>query len=86
MFYYADHARKPAEALRIAEMEVARRKDVYTLDAYAWALHVNGRQAEASASMNRALAVGVKDPAVQARAAVISGKATGDVKKAAVAR
>jgi tetratricopeptide (TPR) repeat protein len=81
VFYYADHAGKPAEALRIAEMEVARRKDVYTLDAYAWALHVNDRHGEAREYMNRALAVGTKDPAVQSRAALVSAKATGDLEK-----
>jgi tetratricopeptide (TPR) repeat protein len=81
VFYYADHAGKPAEALRIAEMEVARRKDVYTLDAYAWALYLNSRHGEAREHMNRALAVGVKDPAMQSRAALISAKATGDLEK-----
>jgi tetratricopeptide (TPR) repeat protein len=81
VFYYADHAGKPAEALRIAEMEVARRKDVYTLDAYAWALHLNSRHGEAREHMKMALAVGVKDPAMQSRAALISAKATGDLEK-----
>jgi Flp pilus assembly protein TadD len=52
-------------------MEVARRQDVYTLDAYAWALHVNGRHREARESIGRALAVGIKDPEVLARADVI---------------
>jgi tetratricopeptide (TPR) repeat protein len=72
IFYYADYARKPAEALRIAEMEIARRQDVYTLDAYAWALHINNRNAEARRYMDRALNVGVKDPAVRSRAETIA--------------
>ncbi len=38
IFYYADHTSRPAEALRIARVEAARRHDVHTLDAYAWAL------------------------------------------------
>jgi Flp pilus assembly protein TadD len=71
IFYYANHAKRPAEALKIAQMEVERRQDVYTLDAYAWALHVNGKRQEARASMTRALEVGIKDPEVLARAAVI---------------
>jgi tetratricopeptide (TPR) repeat protein len=74
IFYYADHARKPAEALRVARLEVARRHDVYTLDAYAWALHRNNKSREAREYMERALAVGVEDPAVLSRAAIITGK------------
>ena len=72
IFYFANHARRPAEALRIAELEFARRQDVYTLDAYAWALHANNRHREARDVMNRALAVGIKDPEVLARAAIIA--------------
>jgi tetratricopeptide (TPR) repeat protein len=71
VFYYAGHSRKPAEALRIAQLEFARRKDVYTRDAYAWALHANGRTREAREQIDLALAVGIKDPEVLARAAVI---------------
>lgn len=72
IFYYADHAKKPAEALRIAKMEMERRQDVYTLDAYAWALHASGRGKEARETMDRALAVGIKDPTVLARAAAMT--------------
>jgi tetratricopeptide (TPR) repeat protein len=68
-FYYADHARRPAEALRVAQIEFDRRHDVYTLDAYAWALHANGRDAEARAQMERALAVGIRNPEILAHAA-----------------
>ena len=71
IFYYANHAQKPADALRIAEKEIARRQDVYTLDAYAWALHVNQRGGDAREQMARALAVGVRDPEVLARARII---------------
>ena len=61
IFYYADHARQPTKALRIAELERSRRHDVYTLDAYAWALHVNGRDTEAKQSVEAALKVGIQD-------------------------
>jgi tetratricopeptide (TPR) repeat protein len=61
IFYYADHANKPAKALEVAEREFARRHDVYTLDAYGWALHVNGRSEEARKQIETALAVGVRD-------------------------
>jgi Flp pilus assembly protein TadD len=76
IFYYANHARKPAEALKIAELEIARRQDVYTLDAYAWALHANARSGEAKRQMDRVLGVGLKDPEVLARAAIIGSATT----------
>ena len=41
--YYADYAKEPAKALDVAQREYARRHDVFTLDCYAWALHVNGQ-------------------------------------------
>src|SRR2546425_6900872 len=41
IFYYADHAHQAVKALEVAQSEFARRHDVFTLDAYAWALHVN---------------------------------------------
>ena len=71
IFYYADHAHQPEKALEIAGQEYARRRDVYTLDAYAWALHVNGRDAEASKQIEAALAVGVRDPAILTHAGAI---------------
>jgi tetratricopeptide (TPR) repeat protein len=75
VFYYANHADEPAKALEIAQMEIARRQDVQTLDAFAWALHANDRHREAHAQMERALAVGIKDPDVLARAGVIAAAA-----------
>jgi tetratricopeptide (TPR) repeat protein len=74
VFYYADHARKPAEALRIAQLEVARRRDVYTLDSYSWALYVNGRYAEAQKQIETALAVGVRDAKLLYHAGAIALK------------
>lgn len=44
--YDADHGR-PDAALELAEREWQIRKSVHTEDAYAWALHVNGRSEEA---------------------------------------
>jgi len=61
IFYYADHAHQPAKALNVARMEYARRHDVHTLDAYAWSLHLNGRDAEARRQIEAVLAVGVRD-------------------------
>ena len=61
IFYYADHAHQPAKALEVAQKEFARRHDVYTLDAYAWALHVNGHNSEARKQIETALSVGIRD-------------------------
>ena len=61
IFYYADHAHQPAKALSVARQEFARRHDVYTLDAYARALHVNGQNAEARKQIEAALSVGIRD-------------------------
>jgi tetratricopeptide (TPR) repeat protein len=44
--YDADHNR-PAPALEAARAEWNRRRSVHVEDAYAWALHVNGRDKEA---------------------------------------
>lgn len=74
VFYYADHAHKPAEALRIARLEMAKRHNVNTLDAYAWALYVNGEFAEARAQLNKALAVGIRDATFFYHAGKISSK------------
>ena len=61
IFYYADHANEPAKALEVAKREIARRHDVFTLDAYAWALYVNGQYAEARKQIETALAVGIRN-------------------------
>jgi tetratricopeptide (TPR) repeat protein len=72
IFYYIDHAYEPAQALRLAERESARRQDVYTLDAYAWALHANGRDREARAQLERAMKIGARPPLFQSHASAIA--------------
>jgi tetratricopeptide (TPR) repeat protein len=74
IFYYVDHARKPVKALRIARVEASRRRDVYTLDAYAWALYANGRFADARREIEAALAVGVRDARLFYHAVAIARK------------
>src|SRR5579864_2918883 len=74
VFYYADRAHQPAEALKIAQQEYAWRHDVYTLDAYAWALHVNGKDAEARKQIETALAVGIRDAKLLRHAGAIALK------------
>lgn len=53
----ADHG-APAAALTLARGEWERRQSVFSADALAWALHVNGRDAEALPYAERAAALG----------------------------
>jgi hypothetical protein len=69
IYYYADYVARPAEALILARKEAARRQDVRTLEALAWAFHRNGQTSAAQAQIERVLAVGVAQPATFARAA-----------------
>lgn len=77
ILYYVDHAARPSEALRIAQLELERRQDVFTRTAYAWALSASGRLKEARDQIERVLAVGLRDPTVLYRAGVIA-KRSGD--------
>jgi hypothetical protein len=70
--YYANYAKAPAKALKLAEQEAANRHDVYTLDSYAWSLAANGDYARARAEMQKALATGVKDPRILEHAEAIA--------------
>ncbi|MCA1585503.1 MAG: tetratricopeptide repeat protein [Acidobacteria bacterium] len=72
LYYYADLANRPADALAIAKREAARRQDVRTLEAWAWALHKSGQSAEALPIIERALKVGVKQPATFYHAGAIA--------------
>ena len=74
IFYYCDYVRKPAEALRIARAEIDRRRDILTLDAYAWALYSSGQYQEARAQLDTALKVGIRSASLFDHAAAISGK------------
>ena len=58
--------------LEVARREIARRKDVFTLDCYAWALAANGQYQEANTQIQKALQVGVKDPKILLHANYIS--------------
>jgi tetratricopeptide (TPR) repeat protein len=81
IFYYADQANDPVKALSIAELEVARRHDVYSLDAYAWALCKNGRYADAKKQMDSALKIGVREAPIFYHAGEIESR-LGDLAEA----
>lgn len=72
IFYYADHAGKPENAVTIGRRETARRRDVHTLDAFAWALHKAGMHQEARREIESALEVGVLDPSILFHAGAIA--------------
>jgi tetratricopeptide (TPR) repeat protein len=55
--FYADHG-DPARALTSAERGIATRPFLVMYDAYAWALHVNHRDADALLAVNKALSTG----------------------------
>ncbi len=59
--FCATKSRQPGEAVRLAEAERAVRDDVYTEDAYAWALFRAGRLPEARAASERATRLGTPD-------------------------
>jgi tetratricopeptide (TPR) repeat protein len=75
IFYYADYAKQPAKALAVATREIARRRDVFTLDSYAWALYANGQYGEARKQIETALAVGIRDAKMFRHAGEIALKA-----------
>jgi Flp pilus assembly protein TadD len=58
----------------VAKIEMARRQDVETLDAYAWALYASGDLAEAQRQMDKALAVGLRDASFFYHAGAIASK------------
>ncbi len=75
--YLVGPGKQPADGLALARQEIARRQDVYTREAYAWALFKNGRRTEARKEIAAVLAVGVQHPRVLERAALIQGKGSG---------
>ncbi len=78
--YYVDVAHEPAKALKLAQEELVRRHDVFTVDAYAWALAANGDYTHAKEQIRMALAVGVKDPRILNHASAIEAKSAGTLR------
>lgn len=72
MAYYVDDAAQPTKALEVAKRELQRRRDVLTIDCYAWALAASGDYARANVEMQKVLAVGTQDPKIREHARVIA--------------
>lgn len=69
--FYADHDRKLEEALKLAQNEIAIRKDIYGYDALAWCLYKNGKIQDAAKAMNEALRMGTRDAKLSYHAGMI---------------
>jgi tetratricopeptide (TPR) repeat protein len=72
IYYYVDHAGEPAKALDLARREINCRHDVFTLDAYAWALAASGDYTAANLQLKKPLAMGIRDPRLLSHAASIA--------------
>jgi tetratricopeptide (TPR) repeat protein len=86
--YYSTKGQSTANALALAEAEKKVRGDIYTDDAYAWALHRSGRESDAKAASDHALSHGTKDARLVYHAgaiAIANGDATGGKKLVAAA-
>jgi tetratricopeptide (TPR) repeat protein len=57
---YAESPNTAPIALQLAQEEIRARQDVWTLDAYAWALYANAMFQEADAAVQKAIAVGIQ--------------------------
>ena len=71
---YAGSPATAPNALKLAQQEIAARQDVWTLDAYAWALYSNAKFQDADAAVQRALAVGIQSAQIFDHAGHIAQK------------
>ncbi|CAN5129155.1 hypothetical protein BH24GEM2_BH24GEM2_14300 [soil metagenome] len=75
--FLLDHGRRIPEVAAKAAEEIETRRDVYGYDLLAWALHKQGRHAEAKAAMDSALRMGTQDALLFFHAGMIA-RALGD--------
>jgi tetratricopeptide (TPR) repeat protein len=57
---YAASPSTASKALKLGEQEMRSRLDVWTLDAYGWALYANARYEDADAALQKAIATGIQ--------------------------
>src|SRR5262249_23692072 len=81
VLFDVNHDRDLATALRLADTELAERKDIYGYDTEAWALLANGRASDADTAMTKALALGTRDATLLYHAGEIA-RAVGDTARA----
>src|SRR5258706_4371025 len=70
--FYANHNLKVDESLKMAQNELAIRKDIYAYDTTAWPLYKSGRYAEASKTMQQAMKLGTQDAMLYYHAGMIA--------------
>ena len=71
------HARDAAtapDALKMAQLQVGLKQDVWTMDAYAWALCANAKYEDADIAVQKAIAVGIKSAQIFDHAGHIAAK------------
>ena len=71
---YAGNPATAPNALKLAQQEIAARQDVWTLDAYAWALYANANYQDADAAERKAIAVGIQSAQIFDHAGHIAQK------------
>jgi tetratricopeptide (TPR) repeat protein len=71
---YASNPATVPEAVALARQQIALRHDVWTLDAYAWALYKNGDPTAADVQEQKAIAVGVQSARIFDHAGHIAQK------------
>ena len=71
---YAESPATAPNALKLAQQEIAARQDVWTLDAYAWALYANAKYQDADTAVQKAIAVGIQSAQIFNHAAHIAQK------------
>ena len=71
---YAESPASAPNALKLAQQEIAARHDVWTLDAYAWALYANAKFQDADAAVQKAIAVGIQSAQIFDHAGHIAQK------------
>lgn len=72
--YLATRGEQAATALKLTEEELKQRRDVFTLDALAWAQMAAGNYEQAWQTMQQSLATGTADARLFLHAAVIAAK------------
>ena len=75
--FLAERGRKISDAVALAEEAAAKRRDVHTMDALAWAYFKSGRLEDARRASDQAIRTGTRDGRILYHAATIR-RMTGD--------
>ena len=73
--FLADRGRRLNDAVQIAEQAARERRDIFTMDALAWAYFKAGRVADASRAMSEATRTGSRDLDIRRHASAIAARA-----------